>query len=120
MDKMRCFIAVELPPEVKDELTALEGELRKGRHNFVKWVHPDNIHLTLKFLGATPVEKIRDIISTWEWACSNIVINDKIDFFAAILAAGHIKDLDAKHMLLHESLSEIIQRIRGRIEDDFL
>jgi 2'-5' RNA ligase len=62
MDKMRCFIAVELPSEVKGVLGSLEMQLREGRHGFVKWVHPENIHITLKFLGATPVGKVQGII----------------------------------------------------------
>jgi len=64
MDKMRCFIAVELPSEVRAALGSLEKQLREGRHGFVKWVHPENIHITLKFLGATPVGEIQGIIDT--------------------------------------------------------
>lgn len=57
---MRLFIAVELSKEIKKELTALEEKLKSSAAD-VKWVKPDNIHLTLKFLGETKEEQIEPI-----------------------------------------------------------
>ncbi len=51
MEQIRSFIAVELPQEIKVELGRLEDRLASGSHAPVKWVDPDNMHLTLKFLG---------------------------------------------------------------------
>ena len=48
--KIRTFIAIPLSPAVTLELNRLISQLRplsKG----VKWVNPESIHLTLKFLG---------------------------------------------------------------------
>jgi 2'-5' RNA ligase len=50
MEQLRCFIAVELPEEVKAALSRLQGQLKPGQFP-VKWVNPYSIHLTLKFLG---------------------------------------------------------------------
>lgn len=47
---MRAFIAIELPKEIKDTLSALQEKLKSSGAD-VKWVAPENIHLTLKFLG---------------------------------------------------------------------
>ncbi len=47
---MRAFIAISLPQEMKDLLSDIQHELKKSKAD-VKWVKPDNIHLTLKFLG---------------------------------------------------------------------
>jgi 2'-5' RNA ligase len=47
---MRAFIAIELPPGVKTELTARQQELKRAGLN-ARWVRAENIHLTLKFLG---------------------------------------------------------------------
>jgi 2'-5' RNA ligase len=48
--KVRAFIAVELPEEVKLFLKELSEELGAfGRE--VRWTRPQGIHLTLKFLG---------------------------------------------------------------------
>ncbi|MEN9935588.1 MAG: hypothetical protein RLZZ387_2167 [Chloroflexota bacterium] len=46
----RLFIAAELPPHVKEALVAAQSALRPGRPP-VKWVAPDAMHLTLRFLG---------------------------------------------------------------------
>jgi 2'-5' RNA ligase len=51
MDKIRAFIAVELPGEVKEALARLQARLKSGGSIPVKWVDPGSMHLTLKFLG---------------------------------------------------------------------
>ncbi len=51
---MRCFIAVELDGPIRATLGRLQDRLRRdlGRDgDALKWVRPENIHLTLKFLG---------------------------------------------------------------------
>src|SRR4030042_3689080 len=53
--RLRAFIAVELPENIKTELAHLIGSLKKTGFSFIKWVNPGSIHLTLKFLGNTPV-----------------------------------------------------------------
>jgi 2'-5' RNA ligase len=57
---LRLFIAFELPDEVRAAIAEYVHPLRNlpGR---VSWVKPDNIHLTLKFLGDTPEKKIDGI-----------------------------------------------------------
>ncbi len=57
---MRTFIAIELPQEIKDSLGKLQAELKKTAAD-VKWVNPDNIHLTLKFLGEADDKKVIEI-----------------------------------------------------------
>jgi len=51
MEQLRCFIAVELPEEIKAGLSRLQAKLKSGNECPVKWVDPYSIHLTLKFLG---------------------------------------------------------------------
>jgi 2'-5' RNA ligase len=51
MEQIRSFIAIELPTELKQALSRLENQLKSGNQPWVKWVKPDSIHLTLKFLG---------------------------------------------------------------------
>jgi RNA 2',3'-cyclic 3'-phosphodiesterase len=57
---VRIFIAVEISPGAKAKLTSLEEALKKTNAD-VKWVKPDNIHITLKFLGDVPGEDIEKI-----------------------------------------------------------
>ena len=63
METVRAFIAIELPDEVRREIGKLQDSFKVGRQDFVKWVSPDSIHLTLKFLGDIIIEKVPEIIS---------------------------------------------------------
>lgn len=47
---MRLFVALNLPDTVRRPLWEAIGPLRDGRLP-VKWVRPENVHLSLKFLG---------------------------------------------------------------------
>lgn len=55
---MRTFIAIPLPDSIKQQLGTLITELKKSGAD-VKWVKPDNIHLTLKFLGDQDEKRIK-------------------------------------------------------------
>jgi len=62
---LRCFIAIDIPQQIRGEIEELM-ELLKKHDTDVKWVLPDNIHITLKFLGNTSeavVPRIRDSLS---------------------------------------------------------
>ncbi len=54
---VRLFIAVELPANVRQRLADLADELRGMGLERLRWVRPENIHITLKFLGETPAER---------------------------------------------------------------
>lgn len=47
---MRVFLAFPLPEEVKQQIGAYLRPL-KERYREVKWVRPENLHITLHFLG---------------------------------------------------------------------
>lgn len=61
----RLFIAIELPPAPSTLRPALQSTLKALQQavptNTVKWVQPDNMHLTLKFLGDVPARQINAI-----------------------------------------------------------
>ncbi|HQI80583.1 MAG TPA: RNA 2',3'-cyclic phosphodiesterase [Deltaproteobacteria bacterium] len=47
---IRTFVALPIPDEIKASLDAAVGVLR-GRNPGVRWVRPEGLHITLKFLG---------------------------------------------------------------------
>lgn len=53
----RCFVAIELNEKIKKELGSFIEELRPIGPE-LKWVRPENLHITLKFLGEVKEEKI--------------------------------------------------------------
>jgi len=55
---LRLFVAIELPGEVREALGRLQHELQRRGIERLRWVRPEGIHLTLKFLGATPSDRL--------------------------------------------------------------
>lgn len=47
---MRLFLAIELSPGVRESIAAFQEELRPETR-WVRWVRPENLHLTIRFLG---------------------------------------------------------------------
>ena len=72
MEKIRAFIAVELPSFLKEELGRIESILKAGNTTPVKWVDFENIHLTLKFLGDIESSRVGEIIEGIKNACVGI------------------------------------------------
>jgi len=60
MPRIRTFIAVELSPRVLHRAGELMGRLRV-EEAAVNWVRPEQMHLTLKFLGDVPDTETPDI-----------------------------------------------------------
>jgi 2'-5' RNA ligase len=58
---LRLFVAVDLPEQVRGVLGRLQGELRRHDLSDLRWVRPQGIHLTLKFLGETPAGRVAAI-----------------------------------------------------------
>ena len=50
MSKIRTFIAVELPQDIKMKLDGLIASFRADSGG-IRWVRAENLHITLRFLG---------------------------------------------------------------------
>jgi len=48
---MRLFVAAETPDSVRESIRLYMEGLKKSFGNVVKWVAPENLHVTIKFLG---------------------------------------------------------------------
>ncbi len=58
----RLFIAVPIPPELIRKISSVSGYFQSQvPQDSLKWVDPKDLHLTVKFLGETPEEKIEQI-----------------------------------------------------------
>ena len=62
IEKIRSFIAIELPAEVKQYLAELQKKLKAEKQPRIKWVRPEGIHLTLKFLGDIEISMIEPVM----------------------------------------------------------
>jgi RNA 2',3'-cyclic 3'-phosphodiesterase len=78
---MRLFVALEIPEAVRENLAAI-------RENFssigpkLRWVPPQNFHVTLKFIGSVPTEKVQPIIE----ALRSVPHVDRVQFYIRGLA----------------------------------
>ncbi len=59
---IRSFLAFELPPDIKKEVARISVEVKKSGIE-AGWVKPDNIHLTVIFMGDVDEKDIPAIIS---------------------------------------------------------
>ncbi|MBU2521464.1 MAG: RNA 2',3'-cyclic phosphodiesterase [Proteobacteria bacterium] len=63
-DTIRTFIAFKLPENIISSIRKIQEDIKSYAFK-VRWVNPENIHLTLKFLGnisATDIEKVSESI----------------------------------------------------------
>lgn len=58
---LRLFVACELPSEARESLAVVQRLLREGGAEGLRWVRPEGIHLTLKFLGEVPARRLEAI-----------------------------------------------------------
>lgn len=68
---MRLFFAVKIPVPLKEQLAEFVDRMTAlpGR---VKWVDPENVHLTLKFLGETTPDLLDGLKSAAENAATEV------------------------------------------------
>jgi RNA 2',3'-cyclic 3'-phosphodiesterase len=71
---VRTFIAVFPPLEIREEALARARCLFLGER--VRWARPENVHLTLKFLGDVREEGLDDLCATLEELCGRQVAFD--------------------------------------------
>lgn len=76
---MRTFIAIEVPSEIKSALATLHNELRRAGAD-VSWTKPENIHLTLKFLGEVDERRIGEV--------GNVCVDSAREFQPFTLSLG--------------------------------
>lgn len=61
---MRLFYALTLPDEIRERLSALQNEVHhQNPSKGVRWVVPENLHLTLRFVGDVGEERLTEFIT---------------------------------------------------------
>ena len=55
MTGIRCFVAVELPAPMREEIGRLQGQIAVEG---LRPVRPELVHVTIKFLGDVPEGKV--------------------------------------------------------------
>ncbi|MGO8698918.1 MAG: RNA 2',3'-cyclic phosphodiesterase [Limisphaerales bacterium] len=72
-DKVRLFVAVFPPEPIIQRLSdTIRGLAKVLPPKAVAWSLPEQIHLTLNFLGSTPRERIKDLEQVLGEVCSSV------------------------------------------------
>lgn len=70
---IRAFIAVELPPAAREELARVGRTLAESTTpGSVRWVRPEQMHLTMRFLADTPVAQLPAIMAVIDAAAGDV------------------------------------------------
>ena len=62
--KIRAFIALHISDEARETLGEVMSRLGNATGNRVRWVNPQGIHLTLKFLGDIPSGQAQEVLDS--------------------------------------------------------
>jgi 2'-5' RNA ligase len=69
---VRLFIALPVSDPVKHELSRVQAELRRTADaDAVRWTRPDQMHLTLRFLGNVPVTCVDELVQSVRSTCAS-------------------------------------------------
>lgn len=66
--EIRSFLAFDLPDEVRKAVSLLSSELKPFLPD-ARWVRPENIHLTVVFLGQIPESSLGDVTGVAKNIC---------------------------------------------------
>lgn len=58
---MRLFLAIPIDKHILDALAGTVEKVRQSRAS-VRWVRPEGMHLTLKFLGETDPDRVKPLV----------------------------------------------------------
>ncbi len=142
---IRTFLAIELPRKIIEGLGEEQARWI-SRAPALKWVRPERIHLTLKFLGEIPGKRVDQVVETVRGCCSRnpafaLALKGSGVFpnprYPRVLWVGVTGDLDILkrlHADMESSLEEIgfpretrefrphltLARIKGRVPEGFV
>lgn len=74
---MRLFVGVDLPEEVRGRLGEAIAGLR-GEVPGVRWIRPENLHITTRFLGETAESQLAELRASLEAAAAAVPCGDRV------------------------------------------
>jgi RNA 2',3'-cyclic 3'-phosphodiesterase len=113
---IRSFLAIELPKPILKKIEEVQGDL-KSTHTDVRWVSPEKIHLTLKFLGNIEESRIDSIFKSIEELIRNTLL-----FSLKVRGIGAFPNLKNPRVIwmglvdARETLTSLQKRIDNQLE----
>jgi len=69
-ERLRLFVAIAIPETVRNELIAVQRELKPLALGDVRWTNAEQLHLTLKFLGNVLASSVEAVKQSLAAACA--------------------------------------------------
>ncbi len=112
---MRTFIAIELPQELTSQIDQLQTVLRKTSAD-VSWVKPQNVHITLKFLGEVREEKIEEVYQATEQS-----VKELRKFQVNLQGLGGFPNMKRPRVIWIgvEKGKEVLAQVYPKVEEEF-
>lgn len=111
---IRAFIAIELPEDILAQLGQVQAQIKKlAPPDSVRWVRPQGIHLTLKFLGQVPLAQLDTLTSSLAGA-----VKDVPGFTLAVQEAGCFPSVQRPHVIWVgiQEASGTLERLQRAVE----
>ena len=71
-ERLRLFVAIAIPEAVRNEMIAVQRELKPLALGDVRWTNAEQLHLTLKFLGNVPTGSLEAVKQSLAEACAGV------------------------------------------------
>jgi 2'-5' RNA ligase len=111
---VRTFLAIQLPEDVKQGLSGMQGQIEAGAGGFYRWSRAEQMHLTLYFLGemeGPPLAKVMSSLDALGGEKISLAVGGLVllpePLSPRIVAAG-VKGEVAKLRGLHQKLSDTV------------
>lgn len=92
MITLRTFIAIDFPNQVIEKINKIQKTLNGSTSSVIRWIKPENIHMTLKFLGEVELEKVQIIGNNLDIIASEMVpFHLNLERIGAFPNWGHLK-----------------------------
>jgi len=111
---MRLFLAIPIDKQILDTLAGVVDKLR-GSRGPVRWVRPEGMHLTLKFLGDTAEDRVEPLVQAVTGICQDVV-----PFPISVTGAGAYPNLRRPRVLWAGVVenSHTLKRLVKNVEEE--
>ncbi|MFD1019097.1 RNA 2',3'-cyclic phosphodiesterase [Thalassobacillus hwangdonensis] len=78
MEHAHFFIGIPVPSKEQEELELVQEQL-KGKVSYKRWTHPEDMHITLKFLGGASTKVIEQLGNALEQDVLSIAFSLQVE-----------------------------------------
>jgi len=113
---VRLFIAIELLTHVREGLAAWQDLLRRSIRQRVSWTPPQNLHVTLKFIGEMEESNVQSIANALFGVSLNAPIPVSIEGLIRLPPHGRTRVIGARMVDATGALVELHKKIEAALE----